>query len=314
MKGREVMTASLDRFLGGFSNHGAVLVYVLWILAALSFLALQAAAFSRTRALETRWAWEELQRREAVHSWVRLTVFSEAKVAVLPLGRWVPCRLGELRFWVRRDEERSKTPVNQSDVLRVRRTVERAAGPGVEPAFVDRVVDALMDWRDPDDALRPFGAERADYERLGLPPPTNGPFSGLCEVRMVLGVSPELFWGHPLEEALRQWTQRSAEGAVTAEVEAAGWRVGLAESLSAVSGNAARLTFLFPRGERGYDIEVVVFSPTEGSWRLLDRCRGHVTLERREPPGLEVEASAGRPALTGVAGRGHKILFGAVRT
>jgi len=297
----------------GLSNHGAVLVYVLWILAGLSFLALQAAAFSRTRALETRWAWEELQRREAVHSMVPLSVFSEAKAAVLPLGRWVPCRLGELSFWVRRDEERSKTSVNQADVLRVRRAVEKAAGAGVEPAFVDRVVDALMDWRDSDEALRPFGAERAEYERLGLPPPTNGPFSGLCEVRLVLGVSSELFWGRPLEEAVRQWTQRFTEEALTAE-EAAARHVGLAQSLSAVSGNAARLTFLFPRSERGYDIEVLVFWPTEGSWRLLDRCRGHVTLEGQEASGLGPEASVFRPGLTNVAVRGQRIFPKAVRT
>ncbi len=288
---------------GRFSDQGAVLIYVLWILAALSFLAVQAAGSSRLRALESRWAWEELQRREAVRGWVRLSVFSQAKAVVLPSGRWVPSRTGDLSFWVRRDEERGKTSVNQSDAMRLRRAVEKAVGPGTEPAVVDRVVDALMDWRDPDVLVRPSGAEKEAYERLGLPLPADGPFSSLCELRLVLGVTPAVFWGNPLEDAERQWALESKGLREPEEGEEAARRVGLAESLTVVGGNAVRLTFLFPRGRQGYDIEVLVFSPTESAWSILDRCRGHVIGPRTERLGLFFQAprrislSSGRDGL-----------------
>lgn len=275
---------------GRFSDQGAVLIYVLWVLAALSFLAVHAAGSSRLRALESRWAWEEFQRREAVHSWVRLTVFSQAKAVVLPAGKWVPSRMGELSFWVRRDDERGKASVNQSDALRLRRAVERALGPGAEPTAVDRVVDAVMDWRDPDSLPRPSGAEKEIYERLGAPLPTDGPFSSVCELRLVLGVTPEIFWGNPLEDALRHWALEPESLRERGEEEQGARRVGLAESLTVVGGNASRLTFLFPRGTQGYDIEIMVFSPTEGAWSLLDRCRGHWIGPQTERPRGDVEA------------------------
>lgn len=282
-----------------------MLIYVLWILAALSFLAVQAGGFSRQRALQVRWAWEEVQRREAVRSWVRFVVFSQAKEVALPVGAWVPSQMGGLSFWVRREQERFKTQVNQADSMKLRRVVEKAVGPDAQPAFVDRVADALMDWRDGDSLVRPSGAEKEAYERLGLPVPSNGPFSSLCEIRLVLGVTPEMFWGDPLGDALRQGDLEHEGSGELSQWEGSR-RVGLAESLTVVGGNAARLTFLFPRGAQGYDIEVVVFSPTEGAWRLLDRCRGHMLAPQGEQPGPSSWGAAHTPSFSAEANVGKR--------
>ncbi len=299
---------------GRVSDQGAVLIYVLWVLAVLSFLAVHAAGSSRLRALEARWTWEEFQRREAVHSWVRLSVFSQARAVVLPAGKWVPSRMGDLSFWVRRDDERTKTLVNQADALRLRRAVERALGPGAEPTAVDRVVDAVLDWRDPDSLPRPSGAEKEFYERLGVPVPTDGPFSSVCELRLVLGVTPEIFWGNPLEDALRHWALDPERLRDLGEEGQAARRVGLAESLTVVGGNASRLTFLFPRGAQGYDIEIMVFSPTEGTWSLLDRCRGHRIVPQTERPRGDVEARDRNLLFLGRGGDGEGGFWGSRRT
>ena len=49
------------------------------------------------------------------------------------------------------------------------------------------MVDALLDWRDPDDAPRRFGAERDWYVARGLFPPRNGPLADVRELRRVRG-------------------------------------------------------------------------------------------------------------------------------
>lgn len=64
----------------------------------------------------------------------------------------------------------------------------------VEDDRRDRIVAAILDWRDADDATRLNGAEAADYATAGLDwTPANGPFSGVEELRYVLGMSDTLF-------------------------------------------------------------------------------------------------------------------------
>lgn len=252
------------------ADPGAVLVYTLWVLAGVSFLAMQAAELSRYRAVEVRWVWDEVQKREAIHSMIRLTLHSREVQGVLPLNRWVTCSLGGMSFQVRREEERGKVPLNQSDPSRLREAVERVLGPGAEPIQVDRVVDAVLDWQDQDTMKRLHGAETEDYLRLGLPPPADGPFTSLCELRLVVGVTPEILWGRPWEEAAREAADR--EGVTNLEQVPR----SLAGSVSAVGGAGTRLTFLFPRSDQGYDVELVVFAESQATWALLDRCRGYV--------------------------------------
>lgn len=72
--------------------------------------------------------------------------------------------------------------------------------------------DAIADWRDEDDLVRPHGGERDVYTDAGLPPPGNRPFETEGELSAVLGVSPAL-----LQCALPLLTTYSGQ----AEVDAA---------------------------------------------------------------------------------------------
>jgi general secretion pathway protein K len=57
-----------------------------------------------------------------------------------------------------------------------------------------RVLDAILDWRDPDDLKRPNGAEEPEYKAAGLSyKPANGPFQAIEELQLVLGMRPELY-------------------------------------------------------------------------------------------------------------------------
>ncbi|HEY7879186.1 MAG TPA: hypothetical protein VIC55_13220 [Gemmatimonadaceae bacterium] len=59
---------------------------------------------------------------------------------------------------------------------------------GVAPVRADSIVDALLDWRDPDDIPRPNGAEAAWYVSRRLAVPRNGPFADNREIARVRGM------------------------------------------------------------------------------------------------------------------------------
>jgi hypothetical protein len=63
--------------------------------------------------------------------------------------------------------------------------VLRAGGIVAEGA--DSLVDALLDWIDADDVVRPRGAERAWYLASHRPTPRNGPLVAFEELRRVRG-------------------------------------------------------------------------------------------------------------------------------
>lgn len=60
---------------------------------------------------------------------------------------------------------------------------------GTAPAVSDSVVDAILDWRDADDAPRPFGAERSWYAVRHRPIPRDGPFGDIRELDLVRGAT-----------------------------------------------------------------------------------------------------------------------------
>lgn len=63
-----------------------------------------------------------------------------------------------------------------------------------------RLLDAIIDWRDADDEPRPEGAEKKQYRQAGKPyQPNNAPFQSLEELQLVLGIDDELF------ERMRPW-------------------------------------------------------------------------------------------------------------
>jgi general secretion pathway protein K len=68
------------------------------------------------------------------------------------------------------------------------------------------VIDAILDWLDPDELQRPLGAER-EYYLLLKPPyvPKNGPLDSLGEMLLIKGISPEIFYGTDTKKALRDY-------------------------------------------------------------------------------------------------------------
>jgi general secretion pathway protein K len=64
----------------------------------------------------------------------------------------------------------------------------------VDQALEERIVAAIIDWRDADDLKQVNGAEDSDYESNGYPwTPRDGKFSSVEELRYVMGMTQQLF-------------------------------------------------------------------------------------------------------------------------
>ncbi len=165
------------------NRRGFVLLTVLWALALASALVGTALAVARlgqritaNRLILRRAAWardacaEILLARTAADSSVRA-------VDTVDLGRetWCDARV---------EDPGVRLNVNTADAEALRRLVVN-----------DTVVDALLDWRDPDDVPHPLGAEAAWYRAHGQRTPRNGPFADVRELGLVRGIdSVRLQW------------------------------------------------------------------------------------------------------------------------
>jgi general secretion pathway protein K len=75
--------------------------------------------------------------------------------------------------------------VNTADAAQLRRAFLAML---VMPMSADSLVDAILDWRDPDDDSRPNGAERAWYQERQRFTPRNGPIADVRELGRIRGL------------------------------------------------------------------------------------------------------------------------------
>jgi general secretion pathway protein K len=65
---------------------------------------------------------------------------------------------------------------------------------GLNDEEASALLDAILDWRDPDALKRLHGAEEDDYRAAGLTyRPANAPFQAIEELQLVLGMRPEIY-------------------------------------------------------------------------------------------------------------------------
>lgn len=165
---------------GGGTRSGFALLAVLWTLTAVTVLTGAAITVARLGSLTTRnrvllaragWA------REACAEILEARYAQDAAVRRLDsvdLGRSTWCR-------ATLEDPSVKLNLNLADrpaLVTVLRGVVRS------PALVDSLVDALLDWRDPDQVPRRFGDESSGNR--------NGPLADVWELRYVRGFTDSL--------------------------------------------------------------------------------------------------------------------------
>ena len=174
-------------------RDGFALLAVIWVLTGVSTLALlltltarDAIGTAQNRVSLTRATWmaegcAERARAVIAHAlaepadadgvWRAL----DRVMAASPLA--APCRIALRPSGV-------TVNVNDADAEHLRRVL----GTRLPPSATDSLLDAMLDWRDPDDEPRPSGAERDWYRGESRDEPRNAAFATVAELALVRGM------------------------------------------------------------------------------------------------------------------------------
>ncbi len=180
---------------GAGSSSGVVLIAVLW---ALTFLSLAAASFTVTMRSESHVArnLEENARARALAD-AGIAIGIMAMMDRDPDRRWLAdgephlfrFAGGEVSVSVR--DESGKVDLNRAPDALLRGLLVVL---GVEPEEAAPLVDAIVDYRDPDQLRRLNGAEDSDYAQAGLPyGAKDRRYEAVEELQRVLGMTPSLY-------------------------------------------------------------------------------------------------------------------------
>ena len=95
------------------------------------------------------------------------------------------------RMQVRVQDELGRIDLNNADGMLL---IALFQSVGLDPQAASALVDKILDWRDSGTLKRLNGAKDPEYRAAGLPyRPRNGPFQSVDELKLVLGMTPELF-------------------------------------------------------------------------------------------------------------------------
>lgn len=190
---------------GGYSaaasEKGLALIMVLWVLVMLSIISLNYLGSSKWETLSTR-----NLKDETISHYLALSGYNEALFYLMSdKDPSFDFSDGTGNFWVDKEtqlitgkrmtewgevninilDEDAKININAAPPDRLRKVFSSA---GIKDEDMDAVVDAVLDWKDPDDEHRLSGAESDYYEGLDHPyKAKNGPFDVPEELALVKG-------------------------------------------------------------------------------------------------------------------------------
>lgn len=205
---------------GRARQAGVALLIVLWVLVLLSIVSGTLALLARAENLEARTLFDDSRARMGALAGVQRAVFEmrnpDLETKWIPDGRPYTFQLGDAEISVEITDETGKLDLNSTpENIKLNLFV----GHGMDPAAAQALVDAIEDWRDPDDFVRPNGAELGEYEAAGLPwGPPNAAFSTVEELQQVMGMTYELY--RQIEPAITVFSGRGDINAAYAPAEA----------------------------------------------------------------------------------------------
>jgi len=178
---------------GRLRGRGVALVGVLWLLVLLSLIALNLSTGSRTElqlASNARLAASARHVAEAGVNWGVWSLMQADTAGWLADGSVRSLELDGVSVEVALFDEQGKIDLNEADPLLLVGLFESV---GLDEKAALAQADAILDWRDEDELLRPAGAEEEQYRAAGLLGPANQPFEQVEELRQVLGMSEALY-------------------------------------------------------------------------------------------------------------------------
>jgi general secretion pathway protein K len=178
-----------------------VLVIVLWIMTLLTVMASSFVYSMRTETLLATHGVERAQARALAEAGLRYAVLrvlypvpslEEDVQEEWPVdGSIRHWRFGPGQIHIRVVDVSGKIDLNRADRNLLGGLLLTA---GVPEDSVDSGLDAIEDWRDPDDLRRLNGAESAEYQAAGRAlGPKNGFFESVEELQQVLGITQAIY-------------------------------------------------------------------------------------------------------------------------
>jgi general secretion pathway protein K len=133
-------------------------------------------------------------------------------LGVVADGQWHEDDFGGGRYAVRMTDEASRISINKASEALLTAVITNLLRGGNATTGMDsrterevsEIVDAILDWRDPDTLVRLHGAESDYYLGLRDPyPAKNGYFDSPDELLRVRGITPAIFYGADGQPGLR---------------------------------------------------------------------------------------------------------------
>ena len=178
------------------AQRGIALIMVLWLTVLIAVIGSSFAYSMRGEALAARNTMSLAQARAAADGAVERTAFELSRPRVSPEA-WVAdgqphtWSEGDIALTVTASDESARIDVNAAAEPLLKGLLQNVGG--LDPETAQRTLEAILDWRDPDDLRRPNGAEAQDYQSAGSKyVPTNSPFESVGELQRVLGVTPSV--------------------------------------------------------------------------------------------------------------------------
>ncbi|MBK6744352.1 MAG: general secretion pathway protein GspK [Hydrogenophilales bacterium] len=179
------------------SQEGIALILVLWMLVLLTLIAGGLVQTSRTETVQTRNQIALARLQAIADGVVHRGIYEFLKPGVDLEAAWKPdglpreLELDGVPVELTVTEETAFIDLNRAPDALLRGLLLSV---GVATDEADRLVDAIADWRDPDELVRTNGAERDQYEAAGMIyAPSNEPFQSVEEVLRVLGMSRAIY-------------------------------------------------------------------------------------------------------------------------
>lgn len=193
---RPHLARSRPQVRGQASMHGAALVLVLWLIVLLSAMVGAFALTARVEAMQASVLRGSGQAQEVARAGLEYALSRVQSND--PATRWQPDGRRYRWSWdgaqvdVRIIDEAGKVDINVADPTLLAALLRAL---GAEAGQDQRLAGAIIDWRDVDNLTQAGGgAEDGDYAAAGLPyGAKDAPFESLGELRLILGMPPELY-------------------------------------------------------------------------------------------------------------------------
>ncbi len=191
------------------SETGVILIALLWILVAISAIALSFSRDSHVEVAAARNSRDLTLAYYAARAGIMSAIYQLWDKRLNPPVRGIelpsepnPIDLGQISgklgdglYEVEIQDESGKINVNSAPEEQIRQLMEVL---GIEKTEADTITDSILDWRDPDNLHRINGAEDDYYQSLERPyRAKNGRLDTVEELLLVRGVTPEYFYGYP---------------------------------------------------------------------------------------------------------------------